>query len=859
MQGDTRLFFVHGSLSFDASCTSDLISLLGYAVAINRPMYSTTDISFYALLFALLVANDRWSKWFQEQVRIDSVDVDALLAVKSFTRDRLNGMTASIEAPEVPTSLRATATSFQWVQAAVDSIQDPNESLDVQHVLYGLFSSRTKRQGTLEKAGLRSAAFLEAFNRYLNPPIGLSPREEETARLIARGYSNRAVADELAISERTVEMHVANIYRKLAVKTRTELIARLSGTEESPGGSARSQAPEPPPAEEPTQVPSFSAHIESDLWTTNDRLNYKTYCDAIRAFVVSPKTTFPLSVSVQAQWGGGKSSLMRMIRAELDPLYRGKKDPRTRAAEQADGSAALRLREAAKTVDQFRSDGVLAPTDALPTPASSNFHLTVWFNAWKYESSDQVWAGLVDAIIREISSRMDVEMREKFFLRLNLRRIDPEKVRAMIYERAFAKWLKAGAALWTAGAAVIGSAVGFAISTLDGSVLANAGLHAPLSAAGLTASCGVLGFVGTFIATFLNSIKKTDDEEAAVALRDLVSAPDYRSSLGFVHDVEADLRRVLDIVPDGYWPIVVFIDDLDRCAPETIGQVMEGINLFLAGDFPDFVFILGMDAELVAAALDAMHQDVLAHLEEGVKTPLGWRFMDKFVQLPFLIPPASDLAYENYVNGLLVHANTQEDARPRATVPPAGASPPLDSDGHEPAGASFEAERVRSAERLQHAIATYDETDSRTKDLLIPALGYFARNPRDVKRFLNGLRLHNFVAHAATVAEPPSLRQIVAWTVVCTKWPQLARWVRRDADVVGADGTGSDGRLSALEQTASGCTSFADWQTAASTQLGLHAAATDWLGDPELFRFLRDQSLTPHEERLSAGRGRGLY
>ncbi len=58
--------------------------------------------------------------------------------------------------------------------------------------------------------------------------LGLSRREEETARLLVRGYSNRTVADALGIGERTVETHVASIYRKLGIKSRAELVTRLA-------------------------------------------------------------------------------------------------------------------------------------------------------------------------------------------------------------------------------------------------------------------------------------------------------------------------------------------------------------------------------------------------------------------------------------------------------------------------------------------------------------------------------------------------------------------------------------------------------------------------------------------------------
>jgi len=51
----------------------------------------------------------------------------------------------------------------------------------------------------------------------------LTAREREVAALVARGRSNRAIADELVISERTVEKHVANILARLELTTRAQV------------------------------------------------------------------------------------------------------------------------------------------------------------------------------------------------------------------------------------------------------------------------------------------------------------------------------------------------------------------------------------------------------------------------------------------------------------------------------------------------------------------------------------------------------------------------------------------------------------------------------------------------------------
>lgn len=59
-------------------------------------------------------------------------------------------------------------------------------------------------------------------------PTGLSRREQEVAALVARGLTNRRIAAELFISERTVETHVHNILGKLGFGSRAQLAARAA-------------------------------------------------------------------------------------------------------------------------------------------------------------------------------------------------------------------------------------------------------------------------------------------------------------------------------------------------------------------------------------------------------------------------------------------------------------------------------------------------------------------------------------------------------------------------------------------------------------------------------------------------------
>jgi DNA-binding NarL/FixJ family response regulator len=62
-------------------------------------------------------------------------------------------------------------------------------------------------------------------------------------RLVAEGARNRDVAARLFLSQKTVEYHLRNTFRKLDVRSRTELISRLAAEGSLTG---RSAAPAPP-------------------------------------------------------------------------------------------------------------------------------------------------------------------------------------------------------------------------------------------------------------------------------------------------------------------------------------------------------------------------------------------------------------------------------------------------------------------------------------------------------------------------------------------------------------------------------------------------------------------------------------
>jgi DNA-binding NarL/FixJ family response regulator len=80
-------------------------------------------------------------------------------------------------------------------------------------------------RGTFEQLG--AGTDLERLDRLARTSSsgGLSPRESEVLTLVAAGKTNRAIATELFISEKTVARHVSNILTKLGLSSRSEATA----------------------------------------------------------------------------------------------------------------------------------------------------------------------------------------------------------------------------------------------------------------------------------------------------------------------------------------------------------------------------------------------------------------------------------------------------------------------------------------------------------------------------------------------------------------------------------------------------------------------------------------------------------
>jgi len=82
---------------------------------------------------------------------------------------------------------------------------------------------------SLEQAAVLELGRFARHARESSEVVGtLTPREREILGLLAEGLTMQQIGRRLSISPRTVETHVAKLYRKLAVRTRVQAIARAA-------------------------------------------------------------------------------------------------------------------------------------------------------------------------------------------------------------------------------------------------------------------------------------------------------------------------------------------------------------------------------------------------------------------------------------------------------------------------------------------------------------------------------------------------------------------------------------------------------------------------------------------------------
>ena len=147
-----------------------------------------------------------------------------VLSPRSHTRSAIDRLS--------PTSLRLdlarTHLLFgEWLRRE-SRPADAREQLRAAHRLFTEFGSI----GYAERARIELAATGERTRRKSPDGVGLTPQEARVAELASQGATNVEIAAQMFISPSTVEYHLHKAFRKLGVRSRTQLARRILESEQ---------------------------------------------------------------------------------------------------------------------------------------------------------------------------------------------------------------------------------------------------------------------------------------------------------------------------------------------------------------------------------------------------------------------------------------------------------------------------------------------------------------------------------------------------------------------------------------------------------------------------------------------------
>ncbi|MHB9130695.1 MAG: P-loop NTPase fold protein [Armatimonadota bacterium] len=278
---------------------------------------------------------------------------------------------------------------------------------------------------------------------------------------------------------------------------------------------------------------------------------------------------------------------------------------------------------------------------------------------------------------------------------------------------------------------------------------------------------------------------------------------DYRRHLGLISIIQDDLNYLSCVITEynqellgqrgksaskqppinlGINRIVLYIDDLDRCPPKRVVEVLQAIHLLLA--FPLFVVVVGVDARWVAMSLKKQYPDMLVP-RKSVSAIRSERtmglftvacpedYLEKIFQIPYWLKPMDPHGVQTIMLDLVsadrrknaAQSTTRpatgtgggmpEDARPpEGDGTPEGARPP-EGDGTPEGARPPEGDGTPEGARPPEGDGTPDdarppEDEIEPQQLLLSDIEIRAmqelavivgRSPRETKRFLNIYRL----------------------------------------------------------------------------------------------------------------------
>jgi hypothetical protein len=455
--------------------------------------------------------------------------------------------------------------------------------------------------------------------------------------------------------------------------------------------------------------------------------------------VADVRSSFVLHV--HGPWGSGKTSLLKFLRRELQP-------PREPEEKRSLLESLVRRFRPPREEDYGEDERMR--------------WVVVEFNAWQHQRISPPWWSLLDTVYTRACKQLAdaevfgerlhawrVRLRERWW-RLSTLRKDylTATVIASFALTAFVFWYRWGGDGWNMSD--VAKSAGTALTT-------------------------VVGFWSAFL----------------LAGRSLLPGS-ARSAQSFMETAGDPMERVCGhfrkLVSWVSKPVVIFIDDLDRCQPKYVVDLLEGVQTLFSD--PRVVYVIAADRRWLNTCFETSYESFAKAVKEPGRR-LGSLFLEKAFELTVSVPPLPEKvkqAYWNYLVGGAESDFEREIERASAEVQ----NDFLDAETEEQVLMRLS---MRTGDPLRDQIRLGAAVRRLANRKLVASTEYFLKpfapllepNPRAMKRLVNAysvMRDTALLAGVDVLGDIEQREQLALWAIVSVRWPLLEEYLRENPSAV---------------------------------------------------------------------------
>jgi hypothetical protein len=239
------------------------------------------------------------------------------------------------------------------------------------------------------------------------------------------------------------------------------------------------------------------------------------------------------------------------------------------------------------------------------------------------------------------------------------------------------------------------------------------------------------------------------------------------------------------LIKDIQQPVIILVDDLDRCNNKYAVEFLEGIQTLFRD--ANVFYIISADRNWIYTSFEKSY-DLFKDSVNHLGLPFGELFLSKIFRMSVSIPRISAVVQREYFTKLLgtsFTSSTEELEHARHNAKEKVNS--LNSEDEILTEIKKTTDPIANKALREAAITrlSSDEVEKNTEHLLLPFVYLLDPNPRAIKRLLNGYGLIRDIDLMRGEGDDIiGRKELALWTILNFRWPSVAAYFENNPEMI---------------------------------------------------------------------------